>query len=624
MNALRRMLKFEFTPRTLSLMLILALLAPGMAHGLSLELQAQDAQKAAVSGAKVWVVQDTNLFTGETDGEGKCRIEPLDTAPTLVVVHKPGLAFAFISDYLLRDTRLPVALAPGETLHVRAVTGEGQPLPGARVRMLVMGYAPLPVEELGPLGFPKWRSDDQGQITIEDLPKEVPLSLWITHYQYADAEVLAIPGKEDDREATMLPGAALRGRVSHEGTPVPNARATLFQIKEGVTKIFAETLTTSEGLYNLQAGRGEYLLRVRHRDFASPVPSRVLLGQSLDAALCDVAMPSPRYLSGQVLMPDKTPCMGANITYRQGQGGEEMALSDAEGRFSLRVTEGGGTLTVQPPPGFMLDKNGLVPVLFDKGDRINLAPFVLHELPVVTGTVTDTDKIPAARVLLTSMNKGLPYWTWTDDHGAFRIQLAAVPEGGKGVFRAEHPEHFQRNDFTVDFSHLEPVQVQLKPFEPDTTQNSAKPEFRGIAELAGKPAPALACRKWLNTDALKPEQLRGKVVVLTFLAGFDRSPLGLSRRDEIRALRDLLRDNNGIVFVGIHEGSSTDTEIEDFVKGSGLDFPMGIDSENLDTFTAFKVDTLPQTVLIDQQGTLCFYDTTGRILEQIKTLTRKQ
>ncbi len=603
---------------------LIGMLATGAVHALQVHGQICDMQKAPLSGARVWLLQEEQVYTATSDAQGKFAIDGINVAPSVLTVYQPGFAVGGHAGVLMTDTEVPVTLSPAATVHVQAISAPGLPAPGARVRTIILpqGVA-IPVERLAEAGFPKLRTDDEGRVTVEMLPRGVPVSLWFTHAQYADTEVVCVPGEEDDRQAVMLPGVALRGRVTCSGKSVVGAHVFLFQMKAETPQIYAEAWSDPEGLYHLQAGPGEYLIEVRHKDYASPASAAARMRDYATPVVADLEMAVPHIVQGQVLLPDGSPCIGAGLSFRQAESGVVETFSGSEGRFRLRTGAPSGALEVHPPLGFMMETATVFKVLFKDGDKVDLGTIRLKELPAVTGTILDTDGKPATRALITSLNKDLPFWTFPDAEGRFRIQLAAAPEDGMARFRVEHADRFQRADFALEYANLKPVEVKMKPYTPDQTQDPAKAGTNKLAGLLGKMAPALQCRAWIPDTPIGPDQLRNKVVVITFLGGFDQSLQGINRMDELRALQHLFKDDSGILFLAVHDGTSENEFVEEWVKAAAIPFPVGVDTEDLVTFSSFRINAIPQTVIIDRQGNLCYYQVDGRLLELIQTLRRK-
>jgi peroxiredoxin len=167
-----------------------------------------------------------------------------------------------------------------------------------------------------------------------------------------------------------------------------------------------------------------------------------------------------------------------------------------------------------------------------------------------------------------------------------------------------------------------PAKVKLEPFMADQSHRPATPGKNNLGPLLDKPAPEIRCSDWVNSVPLTLESLRGKVVVLTFWGGFDESPLGISRMEELRALHDLYRGVDDVAVVAVHDHSIDWSEVENYVQTLRLRFPVGRDAEPFVTFVNYNVNFIPQTVIIDKEGILRYFEVEGRIPELIKALRR--
>ncbi len=607
--------------RVVAMLLSAASLAgPGTA--LTLRGQVLTPEGNPVEAAEVWAYQDWRVQREETGADGRFVFEGLDVAETGLLALKAGHAAAGALDLLYGGAEIELKLGKPEPLHLHVVGSQGLDLPGARaVWVAVPGAFGVSVEALAKHGFPDLRSDDQGNITIPWLPEKATIELRVAHYQYADSTLLLAPGEDRAREIVMLKGVSVRGRVKGPQGPVPDARIGAFRIVEDQLTPFTQTQSDPEGLYHLRLGKGTYLLRARQREYASPEPHPLVIESARGAAqTVDLELARPRLLEGSVVFPDKTPCPGVGVTYRAGVAMLDDAFTGADGRFSLKVAGPDGLLHVNAPPGYMTEALADIPVRMFDVWHVRIPAIRLEELPAVKGQILNPGGEPAARVLVSSLIPRAPAWMLTDEDGRFSMRLTEAPEKGKGAFRAEHAEEFWRAEFNVNLKRLKPAKERLKPFEPKTEHMPASVTGNDLSELLDKGAPGLDCQEWFNTDSFEPESFRGKVIVLTFWAGFDESPLGISRIEHLRALYDLLTDAEDIAFLGIHDGLSEPYEVEDYIAARGIPFPVGLDNEEAPTFRNYGVTAIPQTVLIDQRGVLRHHQVEGRLLELIKAL----
>ena len=116
---------------------------------------------------------------------------------------------------------------------------------------------------------------------------------------------------------------------------------------------------------------------------------------------------------------------------------------------------------------------------------------------------------------------------------------------------------------------------------------------------------------------------RGKVVVLTFWGGFEEQGAIRDCIEQLRALRDLLKDVPDVAIICVHDAGKEPNEIEQYVKSYRITFPLGRDADPFQTFGKYGVHNIPETLLIDKSGVLRFCATGPRLLELIKVLRRE-
>ena len=123
--------------------------------------------------------------------------------------------------------------------------------------------------------------------------------------------------------------------------------------------------------------------------------------------------------------------------------------------------------------------------------------------------------------------------------------------------------------------------------------------------LVGKPAPPFPQATWLNSRALRWEDLRGKQVVLMFWAEGC-----VPCKSHLSHLRKA-RSGSRVVPIGIHTPTEDHAEVEKVIAAFGVTAPVCIDSPNTDAdrrfvagqlFSAFKVGGIPYAVLVDTNG----------------------
>lgn len=614
------------TLRALSILLpvLLAVLSPHAVAGVSLGGTVVDAEQKPVEGADVWVVQGPAVGRTRTESTGRFGFADLSVAHTQLVVRKEGLALGGSTGLLTADETVTIVLGPAASLPLRVTNRDFLPVPGARVRsMVVSDQFAVPVEQLSENGFPALRSDDGGGLVIPGLPPGGFVKLVAAHRKYADSSVAYLPVQDKRRDIQLYEGTAVRGRVTDPtGGGVPRAWVSVLQTGVGGQREEAGAWTDPEGFYTLRVAEGGYLITARHPDHASPLPAG--LDVKGEEVIHDLALPETRLLSGRVLLPGKKPCPGTRAGFRVEGVLCEECLTDDQGVFRLRVGVSEGDLLIAPPPGYRTRALPRIPVNLGDKRELRLEDLQLAELPRITGTVqppknTESD----GRIVITSLDLPQPIRLLADPEGGFDIQLDYQPEQNEVTFRAEHAQRFLRKDFKVSLDDTAARKVVLEPFEPDLKKRPADEARNNLSALVGKEAPEIKCSDWFNTQPLTNESLRGKVTILVFWGGFDNSPFAVNQLGELRALHDAFQGVEDVLVLGIHDASSTADEIKAFLGRYDVRFAVGKDADPFFTFVKYGINAIPQVVLLDKKGVVRYYQPESRLLELVKTLRRE-
>ncbi len=591
---------------------------------LSLSGTVFDAEEAPVAGAAVWLSQERQIRETTTDAEGNFRFAGVDVGAVEVVAYKPGLAVGGYTGFLAGEGMISIHLLEPATLTLRIRGPEYEPVPGAHMRsMRVNNNFHVPVEDLVPHGFPRLRSNDAGVIEVPLLPEDAVLRIVVGHYDYADLMVPFLPVLADTQDFTLEPGVELRGRVMRGEDGVSGARVLLLLSTDQGSVVRAQALSDEEGLYRMRAPAGGYTLGVRHPDYAAPPPEAVLLDADAEEEIVNLELRAPRFITGRVVQENEQPSAGVRVAYRVGDTIYEETFTQHDGTFRLKVGTKEGVLLVVPPSGYMLESFEAVP--FDMGDKqqVELAPITLVPLPEITGRVLDADGNGVPKALVETVGLMPPYWSVTDEEGKYFIQLPRMPESPEVALLAQHRLRLWRKQFAVDLRQRRQHDVELAPYEPDLEERPVTGNRNDLSGLVGEPAPPLACDTWINADEVTIEDLRGKVVVITFWASFDDSPLGLNRMVEMQLLDRLYEDVDDVTFVGIHDATVEPEEVRKYVEKHAISFPIGCDADPFKTFDNYGVNFIPQTVVIDKDGILRFFQVEDRLPSLIKALRRR-
>jgi len=617
--------------RLLSLTLFLIPIAPVIAATLSGTVR--DSNGDPIQGANVWVNQNRDIKQAVTDAEGAFAIPDLLVTMTEVVVYKENFALGGSAAPMAGDEALDVVLRPADLISIRVIDTDSRPIAGVKVRsMLIEQRTLVSVEDLEPFGYPALRSTDNGTLVIPNLPPDGFVQLTLHHLDFADSSIRYLPVDDEQRNIIMERGGRASGRITFGGKAVTEARVSIFKVGPQGQKEFAEILSDKEGFFSARLKAGSYRVAALHPEYASPPPVALEVPHSGDADPVSVEMLTPRYVKGSVLFPDKSPCPGAWIQYRVENTIYAEATTDNNGTYQLRVPSGRGALNITAPQGFYAPLVGEIPEALAEAKEMTIEPILLEPLPVIVGDVVDTSGKAPGQILVTALNLPvpisintdvpIPFSVLTDEAGHFSLPLDFMPASEELELRAEHPLRFQRADFTVKIRKPKPAEVTLEQFTPDLAIRNPIPGANNLSGLQGKAAPPLTGDAWMNCDPVTMSDLRGKVVVLLFWAGFDES-IGPVMLRELHVIHELLKGVDDVAFLSVHDAISSAEEIKEYIKYFNVPYPVLRDSNEQTTFGAYGIVFIPQLVLIDKKGVLRYYQTEGRLLELIKGLRRE-
>lgn len=580
------------------------------------------------AGVPVWISQDRIVRTAKTDRQGRFQFRNLAAGPTELVVRHPDHALEGHAGFLAEDVDLALRVGPADGLSVRVVDPRLAPVPGARVRaMLVEDRFPVTVEDLAEHGFPALRAGDDGVIRLDNLPPGGHVKIIVTHPAYADSFVSYLPVNDKRQDIILHEGVRVQGRVrTPGGAGLPQARVVVHQAGAGGVREVAEKRTDAEGFFSVRLPEGEYSVSAGHPEYASPDPAGLGIRPGEDSEPgVQIEMRPPRVLRGRLLLPDGSPCGGSRVSYRVGAAVLADTLSDARGRFTLRVARPKGILNLHPPEGLYHEGLRDIPVDLRDEKEAALGDFRFEALPLLAGVVTDAGGAAAPGVLVGTPDLELPIWAITGPDGAFAIQLRQTPEADTVRLRAEHPTRFLRADLDAPLAAAARANLalSLRPFEPDLAARPRQPNSNDLKPILDKPAPAWHTDAWFNAQPMRLEDLRGKVVVLFFWAGFLDTPEFYNQMELLRAAHALYRGVDDVAIVSIHDGLGEPDEIAAYVRDLGVQFPVARDADPFQTFNAHGIQFLPDVLLIDREGVARHHHTDGRLLELIKDLRRR-
>ena len=311
----------------------------------------------------------------------------------------------------------------------------------------------------------------------------------------------------------------------------------------------------------------------------------------------------------------------------------DRTLSDINGDYRLTVGSGKGELYIFAPTGSMVEGDARIAVDLTGRDELDMGRTRLTPVPAIEGLVQDRDGKPVEGALISSVELDPRLWTISDAAGRFIIELENVSLEKRLSLTAEHPLRLQRKDISTRVAKGRGQEITLERYQPEeevtredyrfSNLKSQLDQWENLETLLDEPAPPWDCSEWWNSAPLAVEDLRGKVVVVTFWGGFASLGPGRFRIEELKWLHRMLGNLSDVAIVGIHDNSLDAMDVEGYIEEFGIDFPVGRDTEPSVTFSRYKTVIIPQTMLIDKKGKVRYYDVDGRLLDLIKVLRRE-
>ena len=245
---------------------------------------------------------------------------------------------------------------------------------------------------------------------------------------------------------------------------------------------------------------------------------------------------------------------------------------------------------------------------FQAGQTIEIEDMILLKADsFIAGTVRDAEgkPLPGAQVHCYGRGSDSKY-VRTDAKGRFRIEGIPKIDGlYVRAYRTGYRTGSRRN-------------VAAGSTNVDITLASRRPTTAAVA----KPAPEPALATWLNTPPLKLELLRGKVVLVHFWSM--RSEACVASIQTLRTLHTRFMDL--LIVVAIHDRSASINDVQAFARENDLRFPIAFvrstqgDGRQGQTFTAYKVKSLPASFVIDAKGILRHANVTEGIEQKVAAL----
>jgi hypothetical protein len=380
-----------------------------------------DAAGAPLKAVRLWLWQDHETQRTESLPDGTFAFPKALPQPAGLVAFRDDLAIGGMKVPVPAFEPVKLTLTEKDSLAIKTVNASFDPVVGARIKALLVNDAfSVPVDDLTPEGFPSFRSDDNGLLVFNNLPKSGHVRLMAAHREFADTSVAYLPIGGKPLPVVLYAGVRLRGRVtSHDNKGAARARLTLVRKASGAQDV-AEFVTDPEGFYNVMVRADEYYVAVRHPNFSSPKPSLFVPSDQEDGNVLDLALLPPHIIQGTVVLPDGKACPGTPVSYFIDRVLYQETLTQHDGSFSLNVPDGPGQIHVLPPNGLMTETLNDIPV--DKPQpQMQLAPIKLKSLPLIEGICQNNDGAPLPNTLISSLDLKPAAWAIAGPDGRFKF-----------------------------------------------------------------------------------------------------------------------------------------------------------------------------------------------------------
>ena len=143
-------------------------------------------------------------------------------------------------------------------------------------------------------------------------------------------------------------------------------------------------------------------------------------------------------------------------------------------------------------------------------------------------------------------------------------------------------------------------------FEGEST--ALKRRFKGLVDAE---PPAVSSSKWVNSDPLKLDDLKGKVVLLDFWATWCKPCV--ASIPHTNELNDKYKDK-GLVVIGVCHPRGGE-KMADSASQNGIRYPICLDDDEK-IGKAYKVDGYPDYYLIDRSGKLRIVDCRNQSVDE--------
>ncbi|HVJ66793.1 MAG TPA: carboxypeptidase regulatory-like domain-containing protein [Caulifigura sp.] len=632
-----------------------------------------------VRGARVQIRRWTGVMSealerATTDEAGRFSFSERDDDVFYVTVQSPGLASVnlHVPDELPMTITLRPAVQSSLTIH----DANGQPVAGATISSLSIRTPENPVVYLGRgmesrLDWEFRPSDANGRFEMPPLPEGGLIDVRILHPDWAQGRAENLKVARGELGTVSLPRGV---RTTFEFIPEPGAPPLPEQLpitvmhwaesSKSAVSIVRIPFTAEQGRLEFTSHPGEFDTRIQADGYvitprfgdAGENKAKLKVAEG-EASVIRFLVRQTVPCTGRVLLEDGKPAIGAGVSARienRSADGKPFESSphtysdyrdvDATGAFTLSLPRGQCRLTVGKE-GFEPDQPNIDFVVEGNGHLVG--DIIVRPLPVLKGQVVNESgqAAPGAIVRLREGAMSGLQPTVCDSQGRFEITLPWIPVDQKTSQRIETVKltaHILNQPYScissinlTDRAGLGNLTITLKPDEsPDSllqlsdnawsngqrTKASEEAKQNYPAGQSGSLTPELDGGTWLNTDARRLADFRGKYVLLDFWF----TGCGPCHADfpSVKLVHEAFADD--VVVIAVHDNSSTADKVREHCESLGLKFPIVVDQPDGRVLNKWGsqvgVRWFPTYVLLDPDGRVLVNDAAyvGPSLRQYK------
>jgi thiol-disulfide isomerase/thioredoxin len=435
----------------------------------------------ALAEAKVWFVpskasQGTNTLA-VTDKQGRFHFDPVPVDAYRLAVVAPGKSYGGITHYAgagqpVLEHKVSLAVTAPEKLKVHVVDQNNAPVEGAEVQRLAWksgnsNWFGLPLEALGN-DFDRPRSDNNGVLTVQNLPSGTTVKVTVKHANFARHTVEVNVPTDTSLELVLRKGRPLVIEVVEAATGAAAKEATIDISRTGDDDMHDVPVDEHGRLTVRIAHARSLVVHARH--------PRLLAKEWLSLGDWDEDSDTPSAVrfelvvmarvKGRVVDEKGQPAAGVVVNLAGSRKVLARSRTDDSGHYDIEGPEGDAVLEVHDGGDYYAEAKQQVRVTLSPDSPVEAADLVAHRVPSLRGVVVLPDGGPAANALVVDESNFSANSAMTDDQGRFELPGDGGHRRGVVHVTACHLTEKLSGDATTDFDGLlrgDELRIELKP-----------------------------------------------------------------------------------------------------------------------------------------------------------------